>query len=173
LAEYRSDGRSSGEPDLEAFPSDAHAFYDRLASMPQVDRGRIVVLGRSLDGAAAAAVAHSRAPRAVVLQQTVTTLADMVAEAGLPRSLAGDALDCLSAVKAYSGPIFLGHGRADGIIPFAHGQRLAVAAADRSQGRHRFAAFDRRYSTITLFSEIRAAVLDSLSETLCRAMAGS
>jgi fermentation-respiration switch protein FrsA (DUF1100 family) len=130
LAEYRSDGRSSGEPDLEAFPGDAHAFYDRLASMPQVDRGRIVVLGRSLDGAAAAAVAHTRAPCAVVLEQTFTTLADMVAEAGLPRSLAGDALDRLSAVKAYSGPIFLSHGRADGNIPFAHGQRLAAAAAD-------------------------------------------
>lgn len=171
LAEYRGYGRSTGEPDISALPNDARAFYDRLADMPGVDPDRIVVLGRSLGGAAAGAVMAERAPCAVILEQTFTNLADMVSAAGFSRFLAGDALDTLSAVQAYPGPVLVSHGRADDVIPFAHGQRLAEAAAAR--GANRFAEFPGRHNPMASFPEIRAVVLDFLGDTRCRTMAGS
>lgn len=171
LAEYRGYGRSTGEPDISALPADARAFYDRLAAMPQVDRDRIVVLGRSLGGAAAGAVMAERAPCAVVLEQTFTTLGDMVSAAGFPRFLAGDALDTMGALESYPGPVLVSHGRADDVIPFSHGQRLAEAAADR--GPNRFVEFPGRHNPMAPFPEIREVVLDFLADTPCRAMAGS
>ena len=173
LAEYRGYGRSTGEPDIGALPNDARAFYDRLAAMPEVDRNRIVVLGRSLGGAAAGAVMAERAPCAVVLEQTFTNLADMVSAAGFPRFLAGDSLDTLGALEAYTGPVLVSHGRTDDVIPFAHGRRLAEAAADRDQGHHRFAEFSGRHNPMAPFPEIREVVLDFLGETRCGPGAGS
>jgi uncharacterized protein len=130
LVEYPGYGRSEGSPSQESVLETFIAAYDNLASRKEIDPSRIVLFGRSLGGGAVAALSERRPSAALILMSTFTGTRSMVKRFLLPPFLARDPFDNLSAVRDYSGPVLIIHGKRDSIIPFSHGDALARAAGD-------------------------------------------
>ena len=172
LAEYRGFGRSTGTPSSASLPGDALAFFDLLASQPGIDPTRIVVAGRSLGGSAAAATAENRPACALVLESTFTSLADMVASAGVPGVFPGTALASRTALNRFEGPILVMHGRADEVVPFSQGEALASTALARPYGseRARFVAFPGGHNPMAPLRDIQTEIHAFLTaQTNCSA----
>lgn len=167
LAEYRGYGGSTGNPSAPTLPGDAAAFFDLLAAQPEIDPARIIVIGRSLGGAAAGAVLAQRRPCAASLEQTFTSLADMVAAAGMPRFLAGDHLNTATALAGFAGPVLVMHGEADEVIPFAQGRRLGEIAAARPATLSRFVSFAGGHNPMAPFPAIHAETVAFFAATPC------
>ena len=129
--DYRGYGRSAGKPLEKGILEDAEAAQEWLATRAGLDKKDIVLMGRSLGGGIALHLAATNGARGVILQNTFTSLHDAAA-ANYPwapiRLLMKNRYDSLTWLNRYSGPLFLSHGTADRIIPFAHGQKLFAAA---------------------------------------------
>ncbi len=128
LPEYRGYGRSAGTPSQAKITGDFVRFYDRLVARDDVDPERIAFHGFSLGGAVLASLAHERPPAAFLLTSTFTRVADMVAGLPVPSFLITEPFDTVGLVRTLEVPVLVIHGRADPVIPFEHGQRLAEAA---------------------------------------------
>ncbi|MCC6581811.1 MAG: alpha/beta fold hydrolase, partial [Phycisphaeraceae bacterium] len=81
IVDYRGYGRSEGKPGGQGILTDGEAAWRWLTIQRQVDPKRIVVLGKSLGGAVAVALAGRPdvRPSGVILQSTFTSIADMAA----------------------------------------------------------------------------------------------
>lgn len=75
LVDYRGYGSSEGAPSEKALVADALAWFDRAATLPGVDRSRILAFGRSLGSGVAVRLAHDRPVRALVLATPYDSLA--------------------------------------------------------------------------------------------------
>jgi fermentation-respiration switch protein FrsA (DUF1100 family) len=128
LPEYRGYGRSAGEPSEAAIASDLRALHARLLEHPLIDRERIAYHGRSLGGGAACALARTHPPRAMILESTFTSVADVAAGMYVPSFLIVDRFENLEVVRSYGGPVLVMHGIDDRTIPSEHGRRLANAS---------------------------------------------
>jgi fermentation-respiration switch protein FrsA (DUF1100 family) len=135
LVNYRGYGESTGEPGEQTLFADALAVYDHVASLPRVDRGRIVVMGRSLGSGVAAYVASRRAAAAVVL---VTPFDSMraVARTHYPFLWVGPLLkhpfDSAARAPAIDAPMLAIIAGADTIIPPRHARALVRAWRGRA-----------------------------------------
>jgi hypothetical protein len=92
---------------------------------------QIVIYGESLGGGVALELATQRPHRALCLVRTFTSIPDMAREVFplLPMQwLVTDRFDNLKKIEQIAGPVFIAHGTADQLIPYAHGQRLFAAA---------------------------------------------
>jgi hypothetical protein len=69
---------------------------------------------------------------ALVLQSTFTSVRSFAWRYLMPPFLVRDPFDNLAAVRGFTGPVLVIHGRRDGIIPFRHGEALAAAAREGS-----------------------------------------
>lgn len=137
LVEYPGYGRSGGTPSESSITAAAVAAYDALVSRPDIDPSRIIAFGRSIGGGPATALSMKRPLAALVLQSSFTSLRPFARQFLVPGFLVRDAFDNLPAVRNFSGPMLIAHGRRDDIIPFPHG--LALAKAGRNV---RFIEFD-------------------------------
>jgi uncharacterized protein len=133
LVEYRGYRRSTGEPSEAAFAADADAFFDWLATRPEIDTTRIAAHGHSMGAAVAAGLATRRPLRALVMVSAFKSLPDLFGRFGVPPVLAHEKFDNMAAVAAYKGPILLVHGNADEIVPYRHVLALAKAAKGRAE----------------------------------------
>ncbi len=70
LVEYPGYGLSEGKPTRASIGAAFEAAFDWVAAQPEVDRDRVVVLGRSLGGGVVTDLATAKPVRAVVLQST-------------------------------------------------------------------------------------------------------
>lgn len=128
LPEYRGYGRSAGTPSERAIREDLIAFHDRAIARPEVDRERVVLHGTSLGGGAISLLARERPPRAVILQSTFTSVADIAWEMfRAPRFLLANPFDSIGAHRLAPRPTLILHGVRDDLIPFAHARRLHEA----------------------------------------------
>jgi len=75
LVDYRGYGSSEGTPSEKALVADALAWFDLAATLPGVDKSRIVAFGRSLGSGVAVQLAHARPVRAVILATPYDSLA--------------------------------------------------------------------------------------------------
>ncbi len=125
LPEYRGDGRSAGQPSEDAIRADLHALHERLREHALVDEERLVYHGRSLGGGAICTLVETHPPRALVLESTFTSVADVAAGMFVPSFLIVDRFDNAAAVRGYAGPLLVFHGVNDRVIPVEHGRRLA------------------------------------------------
>jgi uncharacterized protein len=129
---YRGYGRSEGRPGEAGIRRDADAAWRYLREEQGVAASRLVIFGRSLGAAVAADLAARTDPGAVVLESPFTSAADLGAELypWLPvRHLIRHEYEVLGRVGGIDAPILVVHSRDDEIVPFAHGRRIADAAA--------------------------------------------
>ncbi|MBN1916488.1 MAG: alpha/beta hydrolase [Verrucomicrobia bacterium] len=128
LPEYRGYGRADGAPGEKAILADAERFYDLLIKRPEVDAARIVFHGRSLGGSFAAGLAARRAPSALILESTFMSVVSMARRYLLPPVLVRHPLRTDRVLRRLDVPVLIMHGRRDGVIPVAHGRKLARIA---------------------------------------------
>jgi fermentation-respiration switch protein FrsA (DUF1100 family) len=124
---YRGYGGSTGTPTEKGLILDAHAAYDWLVGQG-AEPSSIVTVGESLGAAVALKLASTRHVGAVVLEAPFTSIADMAARVYwfVPaRLLVKDRFDSFSLASNLDLPLFIVHGTADEIVPFAMGERLA------------------------------------------------
>ena len=126
LPEYRSYGRSTGEPSQDTIVSDFVGFYDILAAREDVTD--FVFHGRSLGGGVICALADARPAQALVLESTFSSMTDMLAAWMVPSMLVADPFDNLASVERFAGPKLVMHGSHDSIVPYKHAQKLAATA---------------------------------------------
>jgi fermentation-respiration switch protein FrsA (DUF1100 family) len=103
------------------------AAYDWARLDPRVDAARIVGYGRSLGGGAVAQLAAVRPLSALILESSFTDVRALATRLLAPGFLVRDPFDTVSALSGYRGPLLVLHGERDGVVPFAHGQKLAAA----------------------------------------------
>lgn len=125
LPEYRGYGRSAGRPSERAIASDLAALHARLREHPLIDASRLVYHGRSLGGGAVCTLLDAHPPRALILESTFTSVADVAASMFVPSFLIVDRFDNARALRGYRGPVLVFHGTRDRVIPVEHGRRLA------------------------------------------------
>jgi hypothetical protein len=119
-ADYRGYSGNPGEPSEAGLAADADAFMAHARTLAG-DRP-VWIVGHSLGGGAAMALAERDRPDVLVTIGTFTRLRDMVS--GLARAAVPDAYRNLDRAKTVSAPWYLVHGLADDVVPASHGQTL-------------------------------------------------
>jgi fermentation-respiration switch protein FrsA (DUF1100 family) len=161
--DYRGYGRSEGIPDEHGVVTDAEAARAWLAGLAGVAPAEIVLLGRSLGGAVATRLATEGGARALVLESTFTSAADMGA-AIYPffpvRLLMRNRFETLGRIGGWDGPLLVSHGTHDEIIPFDHGRQLFEAAGTQVKefvpvqgGTHNVLPPPEYYDALAVFLE--------------------
>ncbi len=131
IIDYPGYGKSEGRPTEAGCYAAADAAHDWLTREQRVAPEKLILLGKSLGGGVAVDLASRRDHRALVLVKTFTTLPDVGARLYpfLPvRWLMRNRFDSVSKIGRCRRPVFVAHGTADTLIPFALGKRLYDAA---------------------------------------------
>jgi fermentation-respiration switch protein FrsA (DUF1100 family) len=136
IFDYPGYGRSEGRPTEAGCYAAGDVAYDWLISVAKVPGERIVLYGGSLGGAIATDLAVRWPHRALVLVSAFSSLPDM-AQRQFPwlpaRWLVRNRFDNLRKIAACHRPVFLAHGTADRVVPFAQGELLFAAANEPKQ----------------------------------------
>jgi fermentation-respiration switch protein FrsA (DUF1100 family) len=136
LFDYPGYGHSDGKPTEAGCYAAADAAFEWLTQTQGISPEQVVLYGESLGGGVAVELAHRRPHRALVLVKTFTSIPN-VGQQRLPfipaHLIAHNHFDNLAKIKACTRPVFIAHGSADDVIPFAEGQRLFDAANEPKQ----------------------------------------
>lgn len=130
LVEFPGYGRSSGEPSEQSFSQTFCAAYDWVLQRNDVDKSKIIGLGRSMGGGVISLLAEQRRLAGLWLLSTFTSLRPFIRRKGIPASLLRDPLDNLSRISDYQPPAVIIHGVEDRVISHRHSERLAKAAPE-------------------------------------------
>ena len=142
MLDYRGFGRSTGRPSLDGVVDDAAAALAYLRTRPDVDGGRLIVLGQSLGGATALRLLarDSDGVRLAVIESAFASYRGIARDAARQSvvlaplvplavpALPGPDADPVAALRTLRMPLLIVHGTADEVIPFRHGEQLAAAA---------------------------------------------
>jgi len=131
IFDYRGYGRSEGRPSEQGTYLDAAAAWRYLTEQRGIAALDIVVFGRSLGGAIAAWLAAQHTPRALIVEASFTSVADMAAQLYpfFPvRLLTRYHYPVLEHLKQVRCPVLVVHSRDDKTVPFQHGTKLFEAA---------------------------------------------
>lgn len=134
--DYRGYGRSEGSPNEAGVIADGRAARKWLASHANIPEDEIVLMGESLGGGVATALAAEAPARGLVLENTFSSIPDVAAlhYPFLPvHRLMRTRLDSATAIKNYHGPLVQFHGDADRIVPYDLGRKLFDAANEPKQ----------------------------------------
>lgn len=123
-AEYREYSGNPGRASEKGLAADADAFYARARVV--AGGGKLIVVGHSLGGGVAFGLARRRTLDALATIGTFTDLRTMAPAAA--RWMISDRYDNIGTVPALDEPLYLIHGTADEVIPYAHGEALRQAA---------------------------------------------
>jgi fermentation-respiration switch protein FrsA (DUF1100 family) len=131
LFDYPGYGKSTGKPSERGCYAAGDAAYKWLTDDRKIAPDRIVLFGESLGGGTAVELATRHEHRALVLVFTFTTL-PAAAKYHFPflptHTFMRTRFDNLSKIGRCSRPVFLVHGTADRVVPFAHSEHLYAAA---------------------------------------------
>ena len=133
IFDYPGYGKSAGQPSEQGCYHAADAAYAWLTDKKNFAPKKILLYGGSLGGGVATDLACRKDHRALILVKTFTSLPDVAADLywWLPapkRLLMRNQMNSVSKIKLIHRPVFIAHGTADPLIPYAHGQRLFAAA---------------------------------------------
>lgn len=129
--DYRGYGLSSGTPSEAGTYLDARAAWRYLTETLAIPASDIVLYGRSLGGAVAAALAGQVQARGLIIESAFTRLADMARHRYpyLPvQWLLLMEYDSAARLRTISCPVLVAHSPDDRVVPFAMGEALAAAA---------------------------------------------
>lgn len=146
MFDYRGYGKSEGRPSREGLFMDGVAALREVRRLPGVDTNRIIIIGQSLGGATALAVA-GRHPelrgQALIIDSAFYSYRRIVRDKikMIPLlSLLRVPLSYLLVSNAYTPehtladiapvPVLFLHGTADVVIPYSHSEMLFAAAAE-------------------------------------------
>jgi uncharacterized protein len=127
LLEYRGYGKSTGVvAEEEQLLHDTQVAYDYLRRTYRDDQ--IVVYGRSMGSGPAVYLASVNAPRTLILEAPYVSLEDLIAQKApyLPMFLLRYPMHSDQRISAVRCPVYLFHGKLDGLIPFDSSERLAA-----------------------------------------------
>jgi hypothetical protein len=130
IFDYRGYGRSEGRPDEAGCIADGLAAQQWLAQRTGQPTSQIVVMGRSLGGAVAIAIAAQQGAAALILENTFSRMVDVAAShyPWLPVGLLmRNRYDSLTRIAKYGGPVLQSHGTADDIVPIQFARELFAA----------------------------------------------
>jgi fermentation-respiration switch protein FrsA (DUF1100 family) len=131
IFDYPGYGKSGGRPTEKGCYLAAEAAYDWLTTAKRFAGRNVLLYGGSLGGAVAMDLAARKPCRAVVLVKAFTSAPDVGAGMfpWLPvRWLMRNRFDNLAKLGACQVPVFIVHGDADSVVPYAHSLRLFEAA---------------------------------------------
>jgi len=136
IFDYRGYGQSAGSPHEAGIIADGLAAQRWLAERMQVEPDELIIVGRSLGGGVAVALAEQLGARALILQNTFASMTEVAASKSpwLPiRWMIRNRYPSAERIQAYTGPLLQCHGTADGIVPFEIGKRLFAAAPSQQK----------------------------------------
>ena len=131
--DYPGYGKSSGRPGEESCQAAAHTAFQWLLQKKKVAPRDIIIVGQSMGAAFAIDLATRERCRLLVTSGAFTSLPDMAQHRffWLPvRPFVHLQLNNLERVRVLQTPVFLSHGTADHVVPFAQGQQLFDAAKE-------------------------------------------
>jgi fermentation-respiration switch protein FrsA (DUF1100 family) len=129
--DYRGYGHSEGRPAEAGCIADGDASQHWLAEKMAIQPKDVVLMGRSLGGAVAIALAGQNGARALVLENAFSTMHDVAAwhYPWLPvRLVMQNRYDNIGRIQDYHGPLMQTHGTEDEIVPLSYARRLFDAA---------------------------------------------
>ncbi len=130
LPEFRGYGKSEGEPSEKAIVADSIAMVRAALERSEVDRSKLILLGRSLGGGVACGVALQTKPAAIILESTFTSVASMAGRYWVPQWLVRHPFRNDEALAKITTPVLLFHGTHDRVIPFSHAEALKRVRPD-------------------------------------------
>jgi fermentation-respiration switch protein FrsA (DUF1100 family) len=136
IFDYPGYGKSGGRPTEQGCYHAADAAYAYLTDQKKIAPDKILLYGGSLGGGVAVDLASRKPHRGLILVKTFTSAPEAGASMlpWLPvRWLMRNRFDNLSKIKTCTRPVFIAHGTADTLIPFAQGKRLYEAANEPKQ----------------------------------------
>jgi len=128
--DYRGYGKSEGHTTGAGLLLDARAAHDWLCRRTGASPLEIVVIGRSMGGAASVEVAAAHGARGLVLERTFSSLPDVAAHHlwwAPVKLLMRTRLNSQQTIQHYHGPLLQSHGDADQVVPIRFGKRLFEA----------------------------------------------
>jgi len=136
IFDYRGYGKSGGVPSEAGSYRDVKAAWAFLVGEKGVPPDRVILYGRSLGAAVAAALPDRNRAAALILESAFTSVPDL-AQALYPwlpaRWLSRYRYDTLGSLGDLAVPLLVVHSRDDEIIPFSHGKRLFDGAPEPKQ----------------------------------------
>jgi fermentation-respiration switch protein FrsA (DUF1100 family) len=136
LFDYRGYGHSEGRPDEAGCIADGRAAQQWLARRMGIKPNELVLMGRSLGGGVAVALAAEEGAQALVLEAVFPVMCDVAAlhYRWLPvRWVMKNRYDCVSRIQKYHGPLLQSHGTSDAVVPIEMGRRLFDAAPSKNK----------------------------------------
>lgn len=144
--DYRGYGKSVGKPNEAGIIHDALAAQRWLADRTNRSVDEIVLMGRSLGGGVATALAEQQGGAALILQSTFTRMTDAAAHhyPWLPvRWVMRNRFNSIDRITEIRCPLLISHGTNDEVIPYGHSLLLHEAAGSEvkqhreiPRGRH-------------------------------------
>jgi len=135
MVSYRGYGKSQGTPTEEGLQRDGQAVIDHVWGRGDVDKTRILVLGRSLGGAVSVYVCEQNPDKVkgLILENTFTSIPDMVDVvmpwvAPLKSLVLRIGWQSVERIPSITTPILFISGRSDELIPPAQMDQLQAAA---------------------------------------------
>lgn len=123
--DYRGYGTSQGKPTEKGAYEDINSAYNYLTQNLKIPPERIILLGRSVGGGSAVNLAMRKPVAGLIIESSFISAFQVIVPF---RILPFDKFPNLDNIKKVKCPILVIHGKADDIIPFAHGQKLFNAA---------------------------------------------
>ncbi|MEH2377219.1 alpha/beta hydrolase [Nostoc sp.] len=123
--DYRGYGTSQGNPTEKGAYEDINSAYNYLTQNLKIPAERIILLGRSVGGGSAVNLAIIKLVAGLIIESSFISAFQVIVPF---RILPFDKFPNLDNIKKVKCPILVIHGKADDIIPFAHGQKLFNAA---------------------------------------------
>jgi fermentation-respiration switch protein FrsA (DUF1100 family) len=161
--DYRGYGRSRGKPFERGCIADGMAAQCWLAEREGVTTDEIVLMGRSIGGGVATAMAAEQGAKALVLEHTFSRMTE-AARALYPyfpvNWFMRNRYNSVKRIQRYQGPVFQCHGSADEVVPIALARKLHAAVPGEmkqfyeiANGRHNDTLPPRYYESLVRFLE--------------------
>ncbi|MCK4995128.1 MAG: alpha/beta hydrolase [Candidatus Omnitrophica bacterium] len=149
IFDYRGYGRSQGSPAEEGLYRDAQAAYKYVVSRKNINKGAIVIYGKSIGANVAIDLASNVTVAALISESGFSSSYDMGRELFpyLPvKWIISIKYDALTKIKNITIPKLIIHSQDDEIVPFKLGKKLFEAAPQpkefyQMQGGHNDAFF--------------------------------
>ena len=151
MFDYRGYGKSEGIPSEKGLYEDMAAAYKYISDERKIASKDIILYGESIGEAVAIDLAHRVEVRALITEETFTSIKDMarIAYSSFPHFIFSSRFNAIGKIKSVRSPKLIIHSIDDEIVPFYMGEKLFNAASLpkkflRIRGSHNTAFLDSK-----------------------------